>query len=104
MMLEPVLKPVFPRLEADQHTSGADMPRDDDLLVGGQLQVAREVILHLRQGYSAWSSMAFLMPARKPGVTAASSLDRLGCKDDLVLQRPDFPLPSVAINVYHPQA
>lgn len=52
VILEPVLEPVILRAKPDQHSSGTAMTRDDDLLICGELQVARKIILHLCQGHS----------------------------------------------------
>ncbi len=48
--LEPVLEPVVPRLEADQHTGRFAVARDDDFLPSGLTQEAREVIFDLGIG------------------------------------------------------
>ncbi len=54
VILQAVLEPVVLRTKADQHTSRAPMPGDDDLLSGRLAQVAGEVILDFGQSYLPW--------------------------------------------------
>lgn len=53
VILESVLEPGLLRPKPDQHAGRAAVPRDHDLLVGGQPEVSRKIILHLGQGHAA---------------------------------------------------
>ncbi len=53
MILEPVFEPVILGLKTDQDARGLAVASDQDLLLRSKLQVSREVILYLCQGYAA---------------------------------------------------
>jgi len=53
MILQPVLEPVILGLEPDQHARRPAVASDQDLPLGSKLEVPREVILDLCQGYPA---------------------------------------------------
>lgn len=53
MVLEPVLEPIILGFEAYQYPCRAPVPRDQNLLLGSELEVPGEIILHLRQGDAA---------------------------------------------------
>ncbi len=50
VMGEAIVEPVFLSTEPDQHSSGPTVASDNDLLGLGEPEVARQVVLHLRQG------------------------------------------------------
>src|SRR5437588_10475804 len=55
--LQTVVEPVVLRLEAKQDSRGLSMAGDDHLLLLGQPQVLREVILHFGERYLLHSSL-----------------------------------------------
>ena len=62
MMLKPIVEPSLLGSEPNEDASRAAMPRDDHLLGLSQPQVARQVILHLRQSHSAGLDALLVKP------------------------------------------
>jgi hypothetical protein len=53
MVLQSIVEPVVFAFEADQHTSGLTVPRDENLLGFGQAQESREIVLDLSERHLA---------------------------------------------------
>jgi hypothetical protein len=69
IVFQPVIEPVVLRTEADQHTGGLAVAGNDDLLILGLAQKAREIVFHLGQRN--------LFHARSPNCASHDSLSDL---------------------------